>query len=160
MSIMSDEVVFKPRASVFTNRNPRTGIICNFRRLDHRFTRTGDLETGVLHTAHPHVGNMEIGVCNPNAHSPWTGDVKTSKPCVMNVLSQNRHIRRKDPGAVERRAHHGNAGPQMDIFVIFAGTYFNGISRSRSRQGSSDSRDRIRTDRPALWRAHHPKAKL
>ena len=113
MSIMSDEVVFKAGASVFTNRNSRTRIICNLRRLDDRFTRAGDLDTGVLHTTHPHVRNPEIGVCNANAHSPWTRDVKTYETCVVNVLSQNRHIGRKDSGAVERRAHHGNTAPQM-----------------------------------------------
>src|ERR1700733_10517791 len=105
MPVMPDEVVFKAGASVFTNRNSRTRIICNLRRLDDRFTLAGDLNPRVLHTTHAHVGDVEIRVCNANAHSAWTRNVKTGETRVVNVLSQNRNIRRKDAGAVERSAH-------------------------------------------------------
>src|ERR1700733_16317359 len=113
MSIMSDEVVFKARASVLTHRNACPRVIRNFRRLNETFTRTGDLDPGILHTTHPNVRNPKIGVCNANAHPPWTRNVKSGETCVVNALSQNRDIRRKNPGAVERRAHHRNTAPEM-----------------------------------------------
>src|ERR1700722_745059 len=111
MSIMSDEIVFKAGAGVFTNRNSRTRILCDLRRLDDRFTRAGNLDRSVLHTAYSQARNADVGVRNTNTHSPWAGDVETGKKRVLNILSENRHTWRKDPGAVERRADHRNAAP-------------------------------------------------
>src|ERR1700678_3737876 len=113
MSIMADEGVLKARASAFGHRNSRTRSVCNLTRLNERFPPACDLDTGCLHTAYSHVRNMQIGVCNANAHSPWARNVKTGEARVVNVLSQNRHIGRYDPGAVERRADHRNTAPQM-----------------------------------------------
>ena len=131
MSIMSNEVVFEAGVSVFTHRNSRTRIIRNLRRLDDRFITAGDLDTGILHTTHAHARNPEIGVCHANAHSPWTREIKTCETCVVNVLSQNCYLGGKNSGAVKRRAHHRNAAPQMHVFVILAGSYFDGVSRPR-----------------------------
>src|ERR1700684_3155992 len=160
MSVMSNEVMFKAGASFFTNSNSRAGIICNLRRLNDRFARAGNLDPGILHTTHAHVRDAKIGVSNANAHSALTRNVKTGEARVVNVLSQNRHVGRKDPGAMERRAHNRNTAPQMQIFVIFARTYFNGISRPRSFESSSNGGDRIWTHLPGSWRVHHPTAKF
>ena len=83
---------------------------------------------------------------------PGTGDIKTYEKRVVNVLSGNRNVRRKDACAVELRAHDGNTAPQMKIFVVFTGSYFNRISGTRAVQGSSDRGDPIRSDRPRLRR--------
>jgi len=123
MSIMSDEVVFKARASVFTHRNSRTRIICNLRRLNDRFTRAGDLDTRILHTAHSHVCNAEIGICNANAHFPRTRDVKTGETRVVNV---RRGICRSQP---PRRAASDNTPLIRNRLIFVCAIFANSGSR-------------------------------
>ena len=113
---MADEIVVKVGTGVFTNENSRTGIVCNVRSLDNRFSLACDLYTRCLHTTYAHLGNVEIGVCNADSHSSGTRYIKTYEKRVVNVLSGNRNIGGNDPCAVELGAHDRDTAPQMNSF--------------------------------------------
>ena len=108
---MSDEIVIDAWTGVLTNGDSCAGIVCNFTGPNNRFTRAGDLDTGILHATYPHVRDLEIRVCDVNSNSRWTENVETDKMSILNVLSRNRHIGGENPCAMELGAHHRNATP-------------------------------------------------